>query len=168
MCFFLRKLYQMMIGNDHPHLCVHLQFFSPFFFLSLITERLMTGAFLKSKCIKTQAHKKGTYTYFHVSTHLPLSWAYLAVDPELPGGQFKRSAQQTLEKNAPFLSLERRQQQLLTWPYLSQMLQGTGYCINSTPRFSHFSPRTLVLSWPTSLSLSISTPRAPGSPQECG
>lgn len=32
----------------------------------------------------------------------------------------------------PSPSLERRQQHLLTWPYLSQMLEGTGYFDNST------------------------------------
>lgn len=93
---------------------------------------------LMHKDKQTEAYKKRTSFFLlffsHVSTP-PRSWSYQAVDPELPGGQFKRSSQADCWENAPFLfphlSLERRQH-LLTWPYLSQMLEGTGYFDNST------------------------------------
>lgn len=61
---------------------------------------------------------------------LPFSWAHLAVDPELPRGQFKRSP----------LSFGRRQQHLLTWPYLPRLLEGTGYFDNSTCNSFRFLP----------------------------
>lgn len=47
----------------------------------------------------------------------------------------KGQRKQTVEKMYlafPSLPLERRQQHLLTWPYLSQMLEGTSYFHNST------------------------------------
>lgn len=129
-------------GNYYPQKCVHLfLFFFPPIFNHRVPE-IWSRLMLK---ICEHRHTKKIHfpsylsLYFHMSTHPPLSWAYLAVDPELPGGQFKKVSAADSWENTPFLfhalSLERRQQQLLTWPYRSQMLQGTFYCINSTPCF---------------------------------
>lgn len=90
--------------------------------------------------------------------HLRLSLANAA----LPRGQFKRSRRADCWENAPFLtprprpiSSERRQQHLLTWPYLSQMLEGTGYFNNSATCISFIFCSNTILSYRPTLSPSI-------------
>lgn len=126
-----------MRGNYRPHVytCSFLFFFR-LFFSSWDLEPFDV------KKIWEVDIPKDTLSFLPVSVfssvHSPASLLGIS-------GSWSWAAWRTIQKvsaadsweNAPFLfhalSLERRQQQLLTWPYRSQMLQGNLHCINSDP-----------------------------------
>lgn len=136
---------------------------------SSVIERLWTEALLKWGNALRQ-----TDWGIQKSVHLPSLLSFLMCPiVRLSLGQIwqlilncleddsKRSAQADSWENAPFLSPRlssgRRQQHLLTWPYLSQALEGTGYFDNSSACISFIFELA-----PTSLSLSVSSLVVPG------
>ena len=136
---------------------------------SSVTERLWTEARLKWGNALTQ-----TDWGIQKSVHLPSLLSFLMCPIvrlslgqiwqlilNCPEDDSKRSAQADSWENAPFLPLRlssgRRQQHLLTWPYLSQALEGIGYSDNSSACISFIFEPT-----PKSLSLSVSSLVVPG------
>lgn len=94
----------------------------------------------QSDCELFLSDKALTQTEKCTSSFLPLYFIlffFLCPLGRLSPGQIWQLILERLEDNAkgqpkPPLFLEGRQQHLLTWPYLSQMLEGTGYFDNST------------------------------------